>query len=210
MWPRMQYDLSWCCRLHRGAWGRTNKFIPSNENMCTFDKSTLNLFLRVQSEVNIESGKGFSTLLNNDDDLTNKKSLKLTYCGLVMACGVINHGFEIRACFDAPANVFFRQQGPFEHIEMTFQWQHYTDAIMGAIASHITSLTIVYSTVYSDAVQRKHQSSASLAFVWGIHRGPANSPHKWPVTRKIFPFDDVIMRMEARVRKLDDIDKYLS
>ena len=62
-----------------------------------------------------------------------------------------------------------------------------------AIASQITSLTIVYSTVYSDADQRKHQSSASLAFVWGIHRGPVNSPHKWPVTRKMFPFDDVIM-----------------
>ena len=48
---------------------------------------------------------------------------------------------------------------------------HYNDVIMGAIASLITSLTIVYSTVYSDADQRKHQSSASLAFVWGIHRG---------------------------------------
>ena len=33
----------------------------------------------------------------------------------------------------------------------------------------------------------------SLAFVRGIHRRPANSPHKWPVTRKMFPFDDVIM-----------------
>ena len=64
---------------------------------------------------------------------------------------------------------------------------------MGAIASQITSFTIVYSTVYSDADQRKHQSSASLAFVIGIHRGPMNSPHKWPVTRKMFPFDDVIM-----------------
>ena len=72
--------------------------------------------------------------------------------------------------------------------------EHYTDVIMGAMASQITSLTIVYSTVYSDAYQRKHQSSASLAFVWGIHRGPVNSPHKWPVTRKMFPFDDIIMR----------------
>ena len=70
---------------------------------------------------------------------------------------------------------------------------HYNEVIMGAIASQITSLTIVYSIVYSDADQRKHQSSASLAFVWGIHRGPVNSPHKWPVTRKMFPFDDVIM-----------------
>ena len=64
---------------------------------------------------------------------------------------------------------------------------------MGTIASQITSLTIFYSTVYSDADQRKHQSSASLAFVWGIHWGPVNSPHKWPVTRKVFPFDYVIM-----------------
>ena len=64
---------------------------------------------------------------------------------------------------------------------------------MGTMASQITSLTSVYSAVYSGADQRKHQSSASLAFVRGIHRGPVNSPHKWPVTRKIFPFDDVIM-----------------
>ena len=58
---------------------------------------------------------------------------------------------------------------------------------MSLIASQITSLTIVYSTVYSDTDQRKYQSSAPLAFVWGIHRGPVNSPHKWPVTRKMFP-----------------------
>ena len=70
---------------------------------------------------------------------------------------------------------------------------HYNDVTMGTITSQITSLTIVYSTVYSDADQRKHQSSASLAFVRGIHRGPVNSPHKWPVTRKMFPFDDVII-----------------
>ena len=47
---------------------------------------------------------------------------------------------------------------------------HYTDVTMTTMASQITSLTVVYSTVYSDADQRKHQSSASLAFVWGIHR----------------------------------------
>ena len=62
---------------------------------------------------------------------------------------------------------------------------------MGATAYQITSLTIVYSTDYSDAF-RKHQSSALLAFVRGIHQGPVNSPHKWPVTRKMFPFDDIM------------------
>ena len=70
---------------------------------------------------------------------------------------------------------------------------HYNDIIMGTIASQITSLTIVYLTVYSDADQRKHQICASLAFMRGIHRGPVNSPHKWPVIQKMFPFDDVIM-----------------
>ena len=64
---------------------------------------------------------------------------------------------------------------------------------MGTMASQITSLTIVYSTVYSGVDQRKHQSSASLAFVRGIHRWPGNYPHKGPVTRKMSPFDDAIM-----------------
>ena len=71
--------------------------------------------------------------------------------------------------------------------------RHYDDVLMTTLASQITSLAIVYSIVYSDADQRKHQSSASLAFVRGIHRGPVNSPHKGPVTRKMFPFDDVVM-----------------
>ena len=70
---------------------------------------------------------------------------------------------------------------------------HYGDVMMGAMASQITSLTIVYTTVYSGADQRKHQSSASLVFVRGIHQWPVNSQPKWPVTRKMFPFDDVIM-----------------
>ena len=76
---------------------------------------------------------------------------------------------------------------------VTMTMTHYYDVIMSAIASKITSQMIVYSTVYSDADQSKHQSSASLAFVRKIHRGPVNFPHKWPVTRKMFPFDDVIM-----------------
>ena len=45
---------------------------------------------------------------------------------------------------------------------------HYNDVIMTTMGSQITSLTVVYSTVYSDADQRKHQSSEALAFVWGI------------------------------------------
>ena len=78
---------------------------------------------------------------------------------------------------------------------------HYSDVIMGAMASQITSLTIVYSSIYSGADQRKHQSSASVAFVRGIHRWPVNSLHKRPVTRKIFPFYDVIMSYICKISK---------
>ena len=53
--------------------------------------------------------------------------------------------------------------------------------------------------------QSKHQSSASLAFVWGNHRGPVNSTHKWPVTRKMFPFYDVIMCVD-----IDRSPRYVS
>ena len=70
----------------------------------------------------------------------------------------------------------------------TLHWRHNEhDGI-----SQISSLQI-YSTVYSGADHRKHQSSASLAFVRGIHRWPVNSPHKGPVTRKTFPFDYIIV-----------------
>ena len=74
---------------------------------------------------------------------------------------------------------------------------HCNDVTMSTMASQITSLTIVYSTIYSDTDRRKHQSSTSLAFVWGIYRWPMNSPHKGPVTWKMFPFDDIMMHQQA-------------
>ena len=79
-----------------------------------------------------------------------------------------------------PSNVF------------AYRLWYYNDVIMSAMAQ-ITGVSIVYSTVCVGADQRNHQSSASLTFVRGIHRWPLNSPHKGPVTRKVFPFDDVIM-----------------
>ena len=80
---------------------------------------------------------------------------------------------------------------------------HNGDVIVGAIASQITSPVIIYS-FYSGADQRKYQSSESLAFVRRIHRRPVNSPHKWPVTRKMFPFDDVIMQSLSRNKRRAD------
>ena len=66
---------------------------------------------------------------------------------------------------------------------------------MGAMAAQINTVSIVYSTVSSGGDQRKHQSSALLAFVRGIHRWPVNTPRKGPVAQKMFPFNDVIMEM---------------
>ena len=82
---------------------------------------------------------------------------------------------------------------------------HYSDGIMSMIASQITSVLIVYSIVCSGENQRKYQSSASLAFVRGIHRWPVNSPHKGPVMWKMFPFDDVTLWWDTHtfVSKLD-------
>ena len=73
---------------------------------------------------------------------------------------------------------------------------------MSAMESQITRLTIVYSTVFSGADQRKHQSSASLAFVRGIHQWPVKSPHKGSVTRNMFLFDDAIMVYHMLVTNL--------
>ena len=74
---------------------------------------------------------------------------------------------------------------------------HYSDVIMSAMSSQISGITSVYSTVYSSADKKRHQSCASLAFVRGIPHWPVNSTHKGPVTREMFPFDDVIMVLKV-------------
>ena len=81
---------------------------------------------------------------------------------------------------------------------------------MGAILSQNASVIIVYSTVYSDADQRKYQSSASQAFVRGIHRCSVNSPHRWPASRKMVPFDVAIMkRIQVETQKVIEFCNYL-
>ena len=70
---------------------------------------------------------------------------------------------------------------------------HYIDVIMSAIASEITSLAIVYSTVYSVSDQRKKTKLCVTILCEGNSPVTVNSPHEGPVARKMFPFDDVIM-----------------
>ena len=81
--------------------------------------------------------------------------------------------------------------------DIAFHCPHYSDVIMNAMASQITGLTIVYSTVYSGTDKTKHQSSASLALCGEFTGHQWVPPHKGPVTRKMFPFDDVIMFVNA-------------
>ena len=69
---------------------------------------------------------------------------------------------------------------------------HYSDVIMSTMASQITNVWIVYSTICSGADQRKHQNSASLAFE-GYSPVAGEFPHKGSVMRKMFPFNDVTM-----------------
>ena len=83
--------------------------------------------------------------------------------------------------------------------------QHYSNVIMSVMVSQITGVSMVCSTICSGANQRKDQSPASLAFVRGIHRWPVNSLHKGPVTRKMFPFDDVIMKMSDILLWVSDV-----
>ena len=73
----------------------------------------------------------------------------------------------------------------------TLQWRHHEH---DSVSNHQPRDCIVYSSIYWGTYERKHQSSASLAFVRGIHRWPVNSSHKGPVTWKMSPFDDVIMK----------------
>ena len=77
--------------------------------------------------------------------------------------------------------------------DWTLQWHH-----MSAVASQITGISTVCSSICSGADQRKHQSSVSLAFMRGIHWWPVDYPHRRPVTQKMFPFQDSIMNLKWR------------
>ena len=84
--------------------------------------------------------------------------------------------------------ISLRMFSTYFHIFITLRWRHNG---RDSVTNHQPHDCLLNH--YSDADQIKHQSSTSPAFVRGIHRGPMNSPHKWPVMRKMLPFDDVIM-----------------
>ena len=142
--------------------------------------------------MNISKVDGISTILSNNEFWGDNGKEGNGITTRLLLCAIKWSSAELLQ------NVRFWIQIPSGSSRGSGVWiTHYNGVIMGAIASQITSIMIVYSIVYSDANQRKHQSSASLAFVRGIHRRPVNSPYKWPVTRKMFPFDDVVMPVKT-------------
>ena len=102
----------------------------------------------------------------------------------------IHTAYRQHVFFNHPYHLFVRFLKAYIPVDIPCD---YNDVIMRAMASQITCLVIVYSTVYSVTDQRKHKKSVSLVFVRGAPRWPVNPPHKGPVTRNMFPFDDVIM-----------------
>ena len=96
-------------------------------------------------------------------------------------------------CMDSPCKESvmrkgFRFHDVVRNVFFTLPWRHNE---RDGVSNHQSRNCLLNR--YSGVGQGKHQSSASLAFVWGIHRSPVNSSHKGPVTQKMFPFDDVIM-----------------
>ena len=154
----------------------------------------------------ISNHQRFNCLLNHLFKRRSKKTSKLRVTGLCEGNPLVTGGFPSQRASNAEnVSIWWRHRVIIcgFMVESTIMantdrganepLSHYCNVIMGAMTSQITSLTIVYSTVHSCTDQRKHQSSASLAFAGGFHGWPVNSPHKWPVTQKMFSFYDVIM-----------------
>ena len=107
--------------------------------------------------------------------------------------------FKFTVAVDVCINMFSLNLtgGRFENLcaRSWYHREHYSDVIMGKMASQITSFTIVYLTIYSSQIKGNIKAPCHwpLCGEFTGDRWPVNSSHKWPVTRKIFPFDDVIM-----------------
>ena len=134
--------------------------------------TTIYFILNVLQIFNQYYGRGY-TEFTMFLHLTVRPSASPSACAHVFNCG----GHDAYAISQAHMGILILT---FIHKFLIFQVLHinvihYNNVIMSAMASQITSLTIVYSTVYSGEDQRKYQSSASLVYVWGIHRWPMNS-----------------------------------
>ena len=124
-------------------------------------------------------------------------------CGVVLSKYKNVFVFHITSGHTEGTCDFWKTKIRLSHIISTIL--HYNDVILSAMASQITSLTIVYSTVYSGADQRNIRVPRYWPFVQGIHRLPVISLHKWPVTWKMVPFDDVTISSSSGLFQLQHL-----
>ena len=183
-------------------WHRLSIIITTSFFPACWWRTKLTLHGRHNGQDSVSNHQPHDCLLNRLFRRRSKKISKLLFTGLCVGNSPETGEFPAQMASNAEnVSILWRHHehshnGPYVMLQRS---EHYNDVIVGAMASQITSPTMVYSIVYSDADQRKHQSSASLAFVRGIHRWPVTSLHKWPVTRKMFPFDDVIMNAGSNI-----------
>ena len=119
--------------------------------------------------------------------IDSKSSIKILVCAV----------YEINQWLYRYKSYHYALSVPRGHIPLKNTY-HYSDVIMSILASQITGDSTVCFTVWLDQHQRKHQSPRYWSFVKGIHRRMVGSPHKGTVTRRPFPFDDVIMQCTLR------------
>ena len=131
-----------------GFWLLLGRFQFSRVEVLFAEKETTEVVRSDDDEMKEETDKPKGEKSTDPPDAIGNSSNVQGRADFVVACCVVPGGWLLLI----------------DHVDVT----HYDDVIMTTVASQITSLTVGYSTVYSD--QRKHQSSASLAFVWGIHR----------------------------------------
>ena len=133
-------------------------------------------------------------------------------CKIVLYCSAIywiyiNVWVEVADCLCTHNGLYcclfgrnkHQKQPSSEHINSSlrqyihYTCSHYSDVIMSMMASHTTGILVVYWNVCSGADKKNTKAPRHLAFVRGIHRWTVSTPHQGPVTRKMFPFDNVIM-----------------
>ena len=131
------------------------------------------------------------TTLRKNCLVSSGSVLPLTWLGKKLFWSSFASHLTVKKCFMISS--VQNSKGGSQCIKYWALFDHYNDVMMSSMASQITGMSVVYSTICSGTDQRKQQRSASLAFVRGNHWWPVNFPHKGPVTQKMFPLDDIIM-----------------
>ena len=129
-------------------------------------------------EWNIRSYSGWTQILFKWSTAVVTGTCRMRINVLTRAIELVKKNVDVNWHHDSHFNYREWEVSPIRSAVNFLKVYNYSNIMMGAMPSLITTLTIVYSTVYAVADQIKHQSSASLAFVRGIYRWPVNSRTK--------------------------------